>query len=184
MSEIWKPSRICDFLEVSNLGRIRTKDRIVKSKNRSPQFIKGKIKKPSTHKNGYQSICVSVKNKSIRYLVHRLVANEFCADVKNKTVNHKDFNKKNNIASNLEVVSLKENNHHFQKSEKGKIVNKLRGLLMRGENNKSSKVTNKQAKEILDLYLDGKTQKQIAKIYKISKSTVGNIVNKKTYHLK
>lgn len=50
--------------------------------------------------------------------VHRLVAQCFIPNPHNlRTVNHKDFNKNNNHASNLEWMSLKDNVNHYYSSE-------------------------------------------------------------------
>jgi len=72
----------------------------------------GKLKQRKTcfnKKRGYDYIRVATGN----YIVHRLVAKAFVPNPDNKPhVNHKDGNKRNNCASNLEWVTPKENIHH------------------------------------------------------------------------
>ena len=41
--EIWKVHPEYDFIEASNLGRVRTKDRYVRGRNGSKRLIKGRI---------------------------------------------------------------------------------------------------------------------------------------------
>ena len=63
--------------------------------------------------NGYPHVTFRHNGVQVQRLVHRLVAESFCdrpdgAD----QVNHKDGNKENNAASNLEWVSAKQNMLH------------------------------------------------------------------------
>ena len=70
--------------------------------------------------NGYLS--TRINNKS--FYLHRLIAQAFCDGFQEgKVVNHKDHNKTNNKADNLEWCTLKENSQHA--SEHGKL-NKYR----------------------------------------------------------
>ena len=69
----------------------------------------------------YMIVLLYKNNKRKRYYVHRLVAEAFCEKKEGKNyVNHKDLNRYNNNASNLEWVSSKENRIHFIKSDKYK----------------------------------------------------------------
>jgi hypothetical protein len=72
--------------------------------------------------NGY--LCISI-NK-IKYLVHRLVAQNFLLenDFKKTIVNHKDSERSNNKVENLEWVTNSENIKHG--ADKGNYSKKLK----------------------------------------------------------
>lgn len=66
---------------------------------------------------GYKVVRLSIHNKSHDEFVHRLVAKTFVPNADNKPqVNHKDGNKLNNAASNLEWVTQSENATHAYKN--------------------------------------------------------------------
>jgi len=93
--------------QVSNLGRFRSLDRD-RDINR-----KGKILKPSMRQNGYLFLRLSKKGYVSSFLAHRLVASHFVKGYKEGLdVNHKDGNKSNNSAYNLEWVTRAENIRH------------------------------------------------------------------------
>lgn len=78
----------------------------------------GKIKKVSYTSKGYQRSEFNFCTGRKRYLVHRLVAQHFISNPNNKPhVNHKDMNKRNNHATNLEWVTVYENNSHYSNSK-------------------------------------------------------------------
>jgi hypothetical protein len=80
---------------------------------KNPKWIK--INGSVNYKTGYVSVQLghySKGKKKIEYL-HRLVAFYFIPNLENKPcVNHKDGNKRNNDASNLEWVTYSENHKH------------------------------------------------------------------------
>ena len=70
--------------------------------------ITGKEIKGRVGNHGYQYVTIEKKN----VLVHRLMAKHFIGDLQDKEVNHKDGNKLNNCAENLEWVTRAENIRH------------------------------------------------------------------------
>ena len=107
--EEWKDIKNYEgYYQVSNLGNIRSLDRIT-SHNRK---IKGRNIKLYQNDNGYYICSLSKNGRTTKFLVHRLVAETFIPNPENKTqVNHILEIRKGggNEASNLEWVSAKEN---------------------------------------------------------------------------
>lgn len=92
---------------------------------------RGKPLKPSINHSGYQIINVMVNGKRLGLGVHTAVARAFCDGFSSDLqVNHKDGNKQNNAASNLEWVTNLENTRH--------AINEL-GFDKREENNPNAK---------------------------------------------
>nr|DAW56158.1 MAG TPA: homing endonuclease [Caudoviricetes sp.] len=66
--------------------------------------------KPTDNGNGYFIISLRKCHKRKNFYIHRLVAQHFIDNPNDlNVVNHKDYNTKNNKASNLEWVTQKEN---------------------------------------------------------------------------
>ena len=96
--EIWKNTE-CGGYMVSNKGRVKNK--------RTEKLLKPRL----TH--GYLFVDLWNKNKGKHKYIHRLVAQAFISNPENRPqVNHKNGNKKDNRAENLEWCSAKYNNRH------------------------------------------------------------------------
>lgn len=109
------------FYQVSNLGRVKSLDRVVKDINKDrTQLIKGKMLKPADNGNGYLIVSLRKDNKRKNHYIHRLVGEAFLNDYLSiLTINHKDFNRKNNNVSNLEVCTIQENlKYSYEKNKK------------------------------------------------------------------
>lgn len=110
MTEIFKDVLNYEGLyQVSNLGRIKS---LGNDKNK-----KEKILKNHKDKYGYEYTIFSSKGKPKRFLVHRLVGQNFIYNLNNfPCINHKDGKKSNNKVNNLEWCTQKENvNHAYRK---------------------------------------------------------------------
>lgn len=174
--EIWKPTIINENYEVSNYGNIRSYCNYHKGKLEKPKYLKPWITK------GYLYITIDGK----KYLLHRLIAQCFLKkQLKHTEVNHKDGNKKNNHIDNLEWVTRCENIKHSYKNgfHKSTDYHKKRASeANKGEKNHFAKLNLKKVKEI-NLYLQkGLTQKEIAKMYGVSRELISSIKRKKIWN--
>lgn len=114
--EIWKVYPEFPFIEVSNLGGVRTIDHFVVGKDRKRRLIKGHILKQQFTQKGYLQVEFSVDGKTIHRKVHRMVAITFISNPNNyPEINHKDCNPKNNAVSNLEWCTHQYNNAYKEK---------------------------------------------------------------------
>lgn len=81
--EIWKEVLGYEGLyEVSNYGKVRSKNRYVDCK-KYKAFKKGVLLKPRKDKGGYLTVYLSRGNKHKQFFVHRLVAMSFIENSNN-----------------------------------------------------------------------------------------------------
>ena len=117
--EVWKDVKDYEGLyQVSNLGR-------VKSLNYRGNGKEG-ILKGADNGHGYLRVGLYKEGKIKFYAIHKLVATAFLENPMGFTdVNHKDENKQNNRADNLEFCSRLYNNTYNGRAKK--IGEKIRG---------------------------------------------------------
>lgn len=112
--EVWKPIKGYEGrYEVSNFGN-------VKSLNFN-KTGKEKLLKPRLSHNGYFRVILYNEFGYKSFFVHRLVAYAFILNnnqIFNNQINHKDEDKTNNSASNLEWCSCEYNNNYGTRTEK------------------------------------------------------------------
>ena len=97
--------------QASNLGRVRSLDRLVKHKDGHIQKAPGKTLKPSVSKTGYHQVVLSKDGIEKPFYVHRLVWASFNGEIpKELEINHIDEDKSNNSLSNLNLLSHQANN--------------------------------------------------------------------------
>ena len=132
LKELWKPVKNFEGLyEVSSLGRVRN--------------AKGKILKTYINNSNYECIKLSRNNKYTHKTVHRLVAEAFIPNPdpsKFIEVNHKNENKIDNKAENLEWVTSSENKQHSIKSGKYAKIKTLKNTLGKKRKFSASKYHN------------------------------------------
>jgi hypothetical protein len=115
--EIWKDIIGYDGIyQISNKGNVRVL-------NYKKQGCVRAVKQ-GTDYYGYPKIRLAKNGIRRECKVHRLVAQAFLDNSENKPeVNHKDYNRKNNDASNLEWVTKLENiEHQFKRGAFGKQI--------------------------------------------------------------
>ena len=149
MKEVWKDIKNYEGLyQVSNLGRIKSLDRIVYQKNSfgniQKNIYKGKILSLFEDKDGYLRVNLKKDKKMKQYGVHVLVANTFFninkfkymeyedlskIDINRLQINHKNENKKDNCIDNLEFCTVAYNTNYGSREQKiiqldlsGKII--------------------------------------------------------------
>jgi hypothetical protein len=170
MEEIWKDVIGYEgFYQVSNLGRVRSFDRLVK-RNR---HIKGRIHKLTLHSDGYYIATLYKENKEKKYKAHRLVAMAFVQNPNNKPfINHKDGNKLNNLPENLEWCTIVENNKHAFDT----------GLNIKsGENHHNHKISETQVLEIRSRPYQRGNARMWAKEFGVSREAIQEIIARKTW---
>ena len=100
MREIWKEIKGFEGLyEVSNFGNIMNK--------KTKRLLKCDVT------NSYAKVTLSKNNQTFKKYIHRIVYESHIGPlVEGYQINHKDFNRLNNYSSNLEQVTVFENNLH------------------------------------------------------------------------
>lgn len=121
--------------------------------------------------SGYRYYRLVYKAKKYFLRGHRIVVWAAGNDIpEGKQIDHIDRNKLNNSLKNLRIVTPKEN-----------IANSESRI---GEKNPSSKLTEKQVVEIITYYCTGDyTQRDLAEMYGVGKSQIGNIVTGKSWNI-
>lgn len=127
MEEIWKDIAGYEgYYQVSNLGRVKSLNRTIILSTGHKITVREKILAQSKDDKGYLHVNLNLHGrKTIR--VHKLVALAFVPNLNNyKEINHKDEDKTNNRADNIEWCSRLYNcnygsrNEKISKSRKGK----------------------------------------------------------------
>ena len=118
MEEIWKDIPNYTGYQASNLGRIRTHNKITYTKHHGYRHWKNRILKfKPTDKNGKSKqgggyrVSLWKDGKCKDFLVARLIATTFLDNLidTKMTVNHKNGDRLDNRVENLEWLSLREN---------------------------------------------------------------------------
>lgn len=158
---MWKEFKFESNYEINELGCIRN--------NKTFKELT-----PFITTNGY--LRVRIKGKG--YQVHKLIAEHFIDNPNNYVeLNHIDGNKLNNSIDNLEWSTRSLNMLHAYRTE---LSNSAKCANL-GEKHGKSKLTNENVKDIWYRLLDGEKAVDIAKLYNVSKATIGNIKLKKNW---
>lgn len=171
--EVWKTIPEFPNYKASNLGRVKSIDRL----DTIGRPRKGKILSPSFDQKKYHQVVVYKDGKPYTRKVHRLIALAFIPNPENKPeVNHKNLDSLDNSVGNLEWCTASENQKHV-------YANGARCI--KGDNHPRKKVTSKDVLKIRNELKNKYKNSEIAKMYNISPTTVGDIISRKTWkHIK
>jgi hypothetical protein len=173
--ETWKDiEKFNNEYQISNIGRIRSKFKVIVRSNGTNHTRVSKVLKPAISNDGYLKGAVCVDKKMIPYKIHRLVAENFCEGYKaGLEVNHIDGNKQNNNCENLEWVTRSENIKHAVKT----------GLLpvTRGSQRAQAKMTEKDVVQIHQMMAKGVKRKDICAFLNISIHMYKDVQRGKTW---
>ncbi len=163
--EIWNPipdERLEDYYLVSNLGRIKS-------------VRLNRILTPHFHTRNYYYISCQHDGYRRNFLLHRLVAMAFVGneDPRNTAVDHKNFNRKDNRAENLEWVTYKENSRRA--SVAGRMPKQIGQLSFR------THLKDEDVKKMFHLHDKGMTNIEIGKIFGVKQPCVSLILNGKRW---
>ena len=169
LTETWKDiPEFSGSYQVSNMGRVRSVDRVVIYKDGREYKYKGEVLNPYVDNLGYKQVKLYNVNGNKAKRVHRLVLETFKPHVNmgNLEVNHIDGIKLNNHLTNLEWVTRLGNISHAY--DMGLMINK-------GERGHNAKLSNTDVLEILERLDTGESQREIALDYGVSRTCISHI---------
>lgn len=184
----WRIIKEAPFYMVSDEGHIKSCARKIKSFNGKVECYQNI---PETYPlrekdiRGYKNVSLIQYDSEMRPIkrymrqVHRLVLEAFnpVENMDKLQVNHKNLDKGDNNLSNLEWVTPKENTRHANNLGKGHQMNQ------NGEKNSMNVLKEEQVIEIIKLIKSPKhlRDQKIADMYGVSRKTINNIKNNKTW---
>lgn len=173
-NEVWR--HVVGFkglYEVSDLGRIKSVSRMVRSPNGGQKAIGERIMKCRLNNNGYPRCNISKRGVVVTVLVHIVVARSFHGKCpRGHEVRHKDGDQANCREANLCYGTKLQN-------ESDKVAH---GTAPRGEKCGTAKLSRKQVAEIRLRYsAGGVTQRELGAEYGVSHAAIGLAVSGKSW---
>ncbi len=174
LKETWKDIPEYEgYYQVSNLGRVRSLDRVMLRCNNSLKTLEGKLLLSDLMKGGYLQIQLSKNSERKKFLIHRLVLLTFigpCPD--GMEACHNDGNRINNVIYNLRYDTRKNN-----------IIDRERhGNTAKGESHGLSKLIESDVIEIRESYKEGNiSQNELARKYNVSRGSIRYVINRKSW---
>ena len=162
--------------QISSLGRVRSVERSVPNRwGPNGKTIPEKILVLNrAHRQGYIAVHLYTGSRCSRRYVHRLVAEHFVPNPSARPqVNHRDGDKTNNAADNLEWVTARQNCQH--------AIDASLYEMARGERAGSAKLTEENVIEIRRMVAAGATHKDAAARFGIGRKAVTKIINRQRW---
>jgi hypothetical protein len=172
--ETWKPiANYEGFYEVSDMGRVRSVDRVIKHPKGGDMIKKGHVLKQNLDTTGRFHVTLFKDGKGETRQVHKLVKNTFHGPTpEGLIVRHGKRRHKCNELSNLEFGTYSQNNGLDRKRD---------GTLLRGEKHPLAKLTETDVRSIRRLLKAGWPQKDIAKIFGVTRYAITDIKRGKSW---
>ena len=164
IKEAWKPIKNYEgYYSVSNLGRIR------REIGGSGTYA-GRIRKEALDTDGYSCVQLS-KNSIHQHLkVHKIVAEAFIGLCQvGMEINHKDNVRNNNVYTNLEYKTHKDNILHSYKMGRSRLTG-------------GRKINEQIILSIKREYASGNySNKSLGKVFNVDASTISRVINGRTW---
>lgn len=172
LKEEWRDITNYPNYQVSNLGRVKSKERYTKQRN-GMNLRKEKLLTPQKDHKGYLYVRLYNENGWKYFKIHILVAKAFIPNLLNEpTVDHIDRNKENNKIDNLRWA-----NYIVQANNKDKttIIQNMKILGKKPYKNRAEKVkqydlNNNFIKEFI-------SSREASKLLNISEKSISNCIN-------
>jgi hypothetical protein len=161
-------------------GRIRSHSRCIVGPGGRTRRTVGKWLKPGFDPHGYTSVRLFRDGGVTQLLVHRLVAMAWLPPPGpgQDQVNHKDRNRSNNCASNLEWCTASENMLHGWQGRR--MTDKARATLQRAAPLKR-KLTDEQVLSIRTRVAAGELKSKLAAEMRVCAATITHVVSGRNY---
>lgn len=175
--EIWEPVTGYEGIyEVSNTGRVRSLDRVVKRLHKGKlleQPLKGVVLSGKPNTAGYPEVRLCKEGKGTTTLVHLLVAEKFLGPKPEDStqVCHRDGDSGNPHYLNLRYGNAVSN----------AVDRHIHGTDARGENNPAAKLTEEKVRQIKRRISSGERDSAIAGDFGVSRLTISSIRSGKNW---
>lgn len=171
--ENWLP--VLDFEDlyiVSDLGKVKSLDRVIRCRWGETMIKPGRVLKPRLDKRGYYRVCLARNRVNLDRYVHRIVAMAFIPtpSIEGLDVHHIDFDVTNNALTNLKWCSRRDNVGHSVAG--GRFLSERMG---------THKLVPSRVVQIRERLAQGASYKDIVQEFEISKPTISRIATCKSW---
>lgn len=169
MRETWKPIPGYEGIyEASDLGRVRSLDRVTVASNGVSRKWKGRVLKQNKNGSGYLQVVLSKPGGVNNLFVHRLVFMAFNGEIQSgRDICHCDGDKHNNRSGNLR-----------SDTRAGNMKDAIKhGVSPRGERNSQSKLTAEEVLQMRREFASGEcSRSDLAEKYQVNRTQIGLIL--------
>lgn len=138
--EVWRDIKGYEGLyQVSNMGRIKSLERLVKARGGSYRPVKERILKGGYDNNGYKIVSLAQNSKNKTRTIHQLVVSAFLNHIPNghkDIVDHINGIKDDNELNNLRIVTVRQNSTTCFRKDKNNFTSKYPGVGWHKQHNK------------------------------------------------